>query len=81
MFVDCDHLGDKVFSRLTSGFLTYVNIELVQWFSIKQSVVEILVVEFKFLAMKQGQDALRGLRYKLRMMDVFYIRSLIYLWG
>ena len=40
MFVDSDHAGDKVSHRSKSGFLIYVNIALVQWFSKKQSTVE-----------------------------------------
>ena len=43
----------------------YVNIALVQWFSKKQSTVETSVFGAEFVAVKQGIDALRGLRYKL----------------
>ena len=39
IFVDSDHAGDKVSDRSRSGFLIYVNITLVQWFSNKQSTV------------------------------------------
>ena len=41
-----------------------------QCFSKKQSTVETSVFGAEFIAMKQGIDALRGLRYKLRMMGV-----------
>ena len=56
--------------RLRSGFMIYVNIALVQWFSKKQSTVETSVFGTEFVAMKQGIDALQGLRYKLRMMGI-----------
>ena len=35
MFVDSDHAGDKVSCRSRSGFLIYVNIILMHWFSKK----------------------------------------------
>ena len=63
MFMDGDHLVDKVSCRSRSGFFIYMNIPLVQWSSKKQSTVEA-----EFVTMNQGIDALRGLRYKFRMM-------------
>ena len=50
--------------------MIYVNTALVQGFSKKQSTVETTVFGIEFVAMKQGIDALRGLRYKLRMMGI-----------
>ena len=70
MFVESNYTGGKVSQRLRSGFLVYVNTALVQWFLKKQSTVEMSVFGTEFVAMKQGIDALRGLRYKLRMMDI-----------
>ena len=46
-----------------------MNIILVQWLSKKQFTVETSVFGAEFVTMKQGIDT-RGLRYKLRMMDV-----------
>ena len=43
---------------------------LVQWFSKKESTVKTSVFGAEFVNMKQGIDALRGLRYKLRMMGI-----------
>ena len=51
-------------------FLIYVNTALVQGFSKKQSTVETSVFGAEFVAMKQGINALQGLRYKLRMMGI-----------
>ena len=70
MFVESDHAGDRVSCRSRSGFLIYVNTALVRWFSMKQSTVETSVFGAEFVTMKQGIDALRGLRYKLRMMGI-----------
>ena len=47
-----------------------MNIGLVQWFSQKQSTVELSVFGAEFVVMKQGIDALKGLRYKLRMIGI-----------
>ena len=70
MFMDSDHAGDKVSCRSRSGFMIYVDTILVQWFSKKQSTVQTSVFGAKFVAMKQGIEALRGLRYKCRMMGI-----------
>ena len=40
------------------------------WFSKRQSTIETSVFGAEFVAMKQGMETLRGLRYKLRMMGV-----------
>ena len=71
MLVDSDHARDKVSCRSRSGLLIYVNTALVKWFSRKkQSTVDTSVYGAEFVAMKQGIDALRGMRYKLRMMGI-----------
>ena len=40
------------------------------WFLKKQSTVKSSRFGAEFVFMKQGIDALRGLQYKLRMMDI-----------
>ena len=47
-----------------------MNTALVQWFSKKQSTVETSVLDAEFVAMKHCIDVLRGLKYKLSMMDI-----------
>jgi hypothetical protein len=42
----------------------------IMWLSKKQSTIETSVFGAEFVAMKIGVEALRGLRYKLRMMGV-----------
>ena len=73
MFVDSDHAGDKVSHRSKSGFLIYVNTVLGQWFSKKESTVETSVFGAEFVPMKEGIDAIRVLRYKLRISGPSYI--------
>ena len=80
MFVESYCEGDKVLFRSRSVFLIYVNTILVQWFSKKQSTIEISVFGTEFVAMKHDIDALRGLRYKLRMMGIL-ISGFLYING
>ncbi|KAI2509582.1 Reverse transcriptase (RNA-dependent DNA polymerase) [Fragilaria crotonensis] len=70
MFVDSDHAGDKRTRRSRTGFLIYLNMSPINWFSKKQATIETSVFGAEFVAMKQGMEALRGIRYKLRMMGV-----------
>ena len=65
-----DHAGDKESNRSRRGFLISVNTALVQWFTKKQSTAETSVFTAELVTMKQGIDALRGFRYKLRMLGI-----------
>jgi hypothetical protein len=65
MFVDSDHAGDKLARRSRTGFFILLNGAPVMWLSKKQTTVETSVFGAEFVAMKQGMEALRGLRYKL----------------
>ncbi len=70
MFVDFDHAGDKQTRRSRTGFIIFLNMAPIVWFSKKQSTIETSVFGAEFVVMKQGMECLRGLRYKLRMMGV-----------
>ena len=70
MFVDSDHAGDRLTRRSRTGYVIYINMAPIVWFSKKQSTIETSVFGAEFVATKQGMEALRGLRYKLRMMGV-----------
>ena len=80
MFVDSDHAGDKGSCRLRIDFLIHVNTALAQLFSKKQSKVETSLFSTEFVTMKQVRDALRGLRYNVRMMG-FPISGPSYIYG
>ena len=69
MYVDSDHAGDHKTRRSRTGYLIFLNMALVNWVSKKQTV-ERSVFGAEFVVLKNGMEALRGLRYKLRMMDV-----------
>ena len=70
LYVDSSHADDKRTRRSRTGYFIYVNNALVMWLSKKQPTIETSVFGAEFVAMKNGMEAIRGLRYKLRMMGV-----------
>lgn len=70
LFVDSDHAGDLSTRRSRTGFFIFLNSAPIVWFSKRQPTVESSVFGAEFVAMKNGMESLRGLRYKLRMMGV-----------
>jgi hypothetical protein len=70
LFVDSDHAGEQFTRRSRTGFVTYLNMAPIVWFSKRQPTVESSVFGSEFVAMKNGIETCRGLRYKLRMMGV-----------
>jgi hypothetical protein len=69
-FVDSDHSGEHFTRRSRTGFIIYLNMAPIVWFSNRQPTVESSVFGAKLVAMKNGKETTRGLRYKLRMMGV-----------
>ena len=59
MFVDSDHTGDKSDRRSRTGFIIFLNMAMIKWYSKKQATVEGAVFRAKFVAMKQGVEASR----------------------
>ena len=83
--VDADHTADTVTRRSRMGFLVYLNSGVVYWWSKKQTDVELSSFGSEFIVMKQCCEYMRGLRYKLWMMEIIvmkqcceYMRSLRY---
>jgi hypothetical protein len=70
LYVDSDHAGEKFTRRSRTGFVIYLNMAPVVWFSKQQPTVESSVFGADFVAMENGIETVRGLRYKLRMMGV-----------
>ena len=68
--VDSDHAADKETRRSRTGFLIFLNMALITWYSKKQMTVESSVFGAEFVAMKHCVEELRAFRYKLRMMGV-----------
>ena len=52
---------------------------MIDWHTKKQATVKGAVFRAYFVAMKQGVEALRGIRYKLRMMGVEVSRQLAFM--
>jgi hypothetical protein len=70
LFVDSDFAGDCMTRRSRTGFFIYLNSAPIVWVSKRQPTIETSVFGAEFIAMKHGVEALRSLRYKLRMMGV-----------
>ena len=80
MFVDSDHAGDKSDRRSRTGFTIFIHMAMINWHIKKQSTDEGAVFGAEFLAMKQGVEYLRGMKFKLQMMGV-KIDSPTYIYG
>jgi hypothetical protein len=68
--VDTNHASYSVTRRSRTGFLVWINSCLVYFLSKKQTSVETSSFGSEFVAMKQCCEYLRGLRYKLKMMEI-----------
>ena len=68
--VDSDHVGGVADRRSRTGYMIYVQMDLIDWLSKKQATFEKSVFGSGFVAMKHGVETLRRLRYKLCMMGV-----------
>jgi hypothetical protein len=65
LFVDHDHAGEKFTRRSRTGFVIYMSMAPIVWFSKRQPTVESSVFRAEFVAMKNGIETCCGLRYKL----------------
>ena len=70
LYVDSSHANDKSNRRSRTGFFVFLNNALIQWLSKKQPTIETSVFGAEFVAMKNGIETVRGIRYKLRMMGI-----------
>jgi hypothetical protein len=70
LFVDSDHDGEKFTRRSRIGFVIYLNMAPLVWFSNNQPTVESSVFGAEFVVMKNGIETCHGLRYKLSIMGV-----------
>jgi hypothetical protein len=70
LFVDSDDAGEHFTRRSRTGFVIYLNMAPIVWFSKRKPTVESSVFGEEFVAMKNGIETTRGLRNKLRMMGV-----------
>jgi hypothetical protein len=54
LFVDSDHSGEQFTRRSRTGFVIYLNMAPIVWFSTRQPTVESSVFGAEFVAMKNG---------------------------
>jgi hypothetical protein len=54
LFVDSDHAGEQFTRRSRTGFVIYLNMAPIVWFSNRQPTVESSVFGAEFVAMKNG---------------------------
>ena len=70
IFVDSNHAGNKQAQKSRTGFMVYMNMSLVNWYSKKQSTIETSVFGAEFVAMKDGVENLHAIQNKLRMIGI-----------
>jgi hypothetical protein len=70
LFVDSDHAGEQFTRRSMTGFVIYLNMAPIVWFSKRQPTVESSVFGAEFVAMNNGIETCHGLSNKFRMMSV-----------
>jgi hypothetical protein len=80
IFVDSDHAGEQFMRHSRKSFFIYLNMAPIVWLYKGRPTIESSVFSAEFVAMKNGIETTRGLRYKLRMMGVA-IDRLIYVYG
>jgi hypothetical protein len=60
LFVDSDHVGEQFTRCSITGFVVYLNIAPIVWFSKRQPTVESSVFGAEFVAMTNGIETFRG---------------------
>ena len=70
MFVDSNQTGDKWTRISRTGFMIYMNISLINWYSKRYSTTETSVFGAEIVAIKVKLETLQAIWYKLRMMGI-----------
>ena len=73
LFVDTDHVVNKVTRRPHTGIIHYVNSAPIVWYSKRQNTVEALTFSFEFIALLIATNMNEVMRYKLRMLLCHYM--------
>ena len=69
-YVDADFAGEKLTRRSRTGYIIFLNMAPIYWYSKKQNCIETSSFGSEFIAMKQCCEYVKGLRYKLRMLGI-----------
>jgi hypothetical protein len=70
LFVESDNAGEQFTRHSRTGFVVYLIMATIGWFSKLQPTLESSVFGAEFFAMKNGIETCRGLRNKFIMMGV-----------
>jgi hypothetical protein len=73
LFVDSDHAGEQFTRRSRTGYVIYLNMAPIVWFSKRQPTVESSLFGAEFVTMNNGIETCHGLCYTLMMMGVTLI--------
>jgi hypothetical protein len=69
-FVDANHAGNVMMSRLHTGIILYVQNALIVWNSKRQNTVEAATFGSEFVALRITKELIVAMCYKLRMFGV-----------
>ena len=69
-FLDASHASDMVTGRSTTGYILFVGMTPVKWYSKRQNTVETSSYGAELVAMRIAVEAILELRYMLRMMGI-----------
>ena len=61
MFIDSNHAGSKETMRCMTGFMTYINMSLINFYSKNQYIIETPDFDEKFIAMKVRVETLHAI--------------------
>ena len=70
VWVDSYHAGELLTHQSHTGYLIFMNVYPIYWFSKKIPSIETSNLGSEFCAMKQAIEYVCGLRYKLKMMGL-----------
>jgi hypothetical protein len=70
MFCDASHASDLMMLCYTTGFLIYLCLTLVVWYSKRQNTVESSTFGSEFVALRIATEKVEALRTKLRQFGV-----------
>ena len=69
-FVDADHAGNKVTRRSHTGFIIFMNMAPIYWYSKRQNSVETSTYSSEMVALRIISEKIIDLHYKLRMFGI-----------
>lgn len=74
--VGSDYTGDSVTRISSTSFFISMNIDLVRWYSKKQSTIESSIFGPELFSIKVVMETVKGLIYKLYMMEIPFDRPI-----